>query len=249
MDRKLTDLALYRAGWGDNSIALDDDLTTEPADVLDSLPRLIRVRRTRGLADFLSWPDRSGRALQCLFQIVPVGRPGSSRLMAAEAVRRASRADTCEIELVDGWRGEPYFWGNRSLHEEEMEAAVHGMPPGTDLQLMSVPAPHDDDARRARILKSDGDKAVLFIAHSPQEAAILSGAVERLQEAGMLTQVAGEEHPAQGTALARTRYARTDGQAPTVTRWLGGHGTRAQQAVEGRSSRWPAVRRWRDPLS
>lgn len=40
MDRKLTDLALYRAGWGDNS-----------------------------------------------------------------------------IELVDGWRGEPYFWGNRSLHE------------------------------------------------------------------------------------------------------------------------------------
>ena len=21
------------------------------------------------------------------------------------------------IELVDGWRGEPYFWGNRSLHE------------------------------------------------------------------------------------------------------------------------------------
>ena len=64
MDRKLTDLALYRAGWGDNSIALDDDLTTEPADVIDSLPRLTRVRCTRGLADFLSWPDRSGRALQ-----------------------------------------------------------------------------------------------------------------------------------------------------------------------------------------
>ncbi len=136
MDRKLTDLALYRAGWGDNSIALDDDLTTEPADVIDSLPRLIRVRCTRGLADFLSWPDRSGRALQCLFQIEPVGRPGSSRLMAAEAVRRASRADACEIELVDGWRGEPYFWGNRSLHEEEIEAAVHGMPPGADLQLI-----------------------------------------------------------------------------------------------------------------
>ena len=249
MDRKLTDLALYRAGWGDNSIALDDDLTTEPADVLDSLPRLIRVRRTRGLSDFLSWPDRSGRALQCLFQIVPVGRPGSSQLMAAEAVRRASRADACEIELVDGWRGEPYFWGNRSLHEEEIEAAVHGMPPGADLQLTVVPAPHDDDARRACILKSDGDTAVLFIAHSPQEAAMLSGAVERLQEAGMLTQVAGEEHPVQGPALARTRYARTDGQAPTVTRWLGGHGTRAQQAVERRSSRWPAVQRWRDPLS
>ena len=249
MDRKLTDLALYRAGWGDNSIALDNALTTEPADDLDALPRLIRVRCTPAMANFLSWTDRSGCALQCLYQIEPVGRLGPTRLMAAEAVRRASRADTCEIELVDGWRGEPYFWGNRSLHEEEIEAAVHGMPPGTDLHLTVVPAPHDDDARRACILKSDGDTAVLFIAHSPQEAAILSGAVERLQEAGMLTQVAGEDHPAQGAALARTRYARTDGQAPTVTRWLGGHGTRAQQAVERRSSRWPAVQRWRDPLS
>ena len=169
--------------------------------------------------------------------------------MAAEAVRRASSGGTCEIELVDGWRGEPHYWGNRPLQEEEIEAAVHGMLPDTDLQLLSVPTPDDDDASRARILKSDGDRAVLFIAHSPQEAIILSGAAERLQEAGMLIQVAGECHPAKGSALARTRYARTDGQAPTVTRWLGGHGTRAQQAVERRSSRWPAVQRWRDPLS
>ena len=64
MDRKLTGVALYRAGWGDNSIALDDDLTTEPADALDALPRLIRVAWTPVLADFLSWPDRSGCALQ-----------------------------------------------------------------------------------------------------------------------------------------------------------------------------------------
>ena len=249
MDRKLTDLALYRAGWGDNSIALDDDLTTEPADALDALPRLIRVRRTRGLAEFLSWPDRSGYALQCLYQIEPVGRLGPARLMAAEAVRRATGADVCEIELVDGWPGDPHYWGNRPLHEEEIEAAVHGMPHDTDLQLIGGPAPHDGDAVRASILKSDGDRAVLFIAHSPQEAAILSGAVERLREAGMLIQVAGEEHPVQGSAVTRTRYARTDGQAPTVTSWLGGHGTRAQHVVERRSSRWPAAQRWRDPPS
>ncbi len=102
MDRKLTDLALYRAGWGDNSIGLDDDLTTEPADALDALPRLIRVRCTPELADFLSWPDRSGCALQCLYQIEPVGCLGPTRLMAADAVRRATSADVCEIELVDG---------------------------------------------------------------------------------------------------------------------------------------------------
>ena len=249
MDRKLADLALFRAGWGHNSLALDDDLTTEPADALDALPRLIRVRCTPALADFLAWPDRSGCALQCLYQIEPVGRRGPTRLMAAEAVGRATSAGVCELELVDGWRGEPYFWGNRPLREEEIEAAVHGMPTDTDLQLLSVPAAHDDDARRARILKSDGDAAVLFIAHAPQEAAILSGAVERLREAGMLIQVAGEEHPVQGSAVTRTRYARTDGQAPTVTSWLGGHGTRAQQVVERRSSRWPAAQRWRDPPS
>lgn len=249
MDRKLTDLALYRAGWGDNAIGLDDDLATEPADALDALPRLIRVGRTPALAAFLSWPDRSGCALQCLYRIEPVGRRGPTRLMAAEAVRRATGADVCEIELVDGWPGDPHYWGNRPLHEEEIEAAIHGMPPDTDLQLIGVPAPHDDDARSARILKSDGDRAVLFIAHSPQEAAVLSSAVERLQKTGMLIPVAGEEQPMQDRAVTRTRYARTDGQAPTITRWLGGHGTRAQQAVERRSSRWPAAQRWRDPLS
>ena len=150
MDGKLTDLALYRAGWGDNSIALDDALTTEPADDLNALPRLIRAKCTPAMANFLSWTDRSGCALQCLYQIEPVGRLGPTRLMAAEAVRRASRADSCEIELVDGWRGEPYFWGNRSLHEEEMEAAVHGMPPGTDLQLMSDPGYFGEVEQRFR---------------------------------------------------------------------------------------------------
>ena len=54
MDRTLTDLALYRAGWGDNSVGLDDELTTEPADALDALPRLISVSYTRRLAEFLS---------------------------------------------------------------------------------------------------------------------------------------------------------------------------------------------------
>ena len=248
MDRKLTDLALYRAGWGDNSITLDDDPTTEPANALDALPRLIRVAWTPELADFLSWPHRSGCALQCLYRIEPVDRRGSTRLMAAEAVRRTTSADACEIELVDGCPGEPHYWGNRQLHQEEIEAAVHGMLANAELQVLSVPALDSDNTGRPRILKSEDDPAVLFIAHSPQEAGILSRAVERLHDTGMLIQVAGEEHPMKGSALARTRYARTDKQAAMVTRWLGGHGTRAQQPVERRSSPWPAVRRWQDPL-
>ena len=248
MDRKLTDLALYRAGWGDNSITLDDDPTTEPANALDALPRLIRVAWTPELADFLSWPHRSGCALQCLYQIEPVDRRGSTRLMAAEAVRRTTSAGACEIELVDGWPGEPHYWGNRQLHQEEIEAAVHGMRANAELQVLSVPALDSDNTGRPRILKSEDEPAVLFIAHSPQEAGILSRAVERLHDTGMLIQVAGEEHPMKGSALARTRYARTDKQAAMVTRWLGGHGTRAQQAVERRSSPWPTVRRWQDPL-
>ncbi len=148
MDRKLTDLALYRAGWGDNSITLDDDPTTEPANALDALPRLIRVAWTPELADFLSWPHRSGCALQCLYQIEPVDRRGSTRLMAAEAVRRTTSAGACEIELVDGWPGEPHYWGNRQLHQEEIEAAVHGMRANAELQVLSVPALDSDNTGR-----------------------------------------------------------------------------------------------------
>ena len=65
MDGKLTDLALYRAGWGDNSIALDDALTTEPADDLNALPRLIRAKCTPAMAVAMFSQD----ATACLQEI------------------------------------------------------------------------------------------------------------------------------------------------------------------------------------
>ena len=98
--------------------------------------------------------------------------------MTAEAVKRSCSGKTFEIELVKGWPGEPYYWGNRSVHEEEVEAAIHGMAPNGELQLLSVRAERDtSDKPRARILKSKDDTALLFIANQPEEAKIFSGVV------------------------------------------------------------------------
>ena len=246
MNRNLIDFTLNRAGWG-GSHSLDLDVRhIEVARDPEALPNLLRVEASGPLVDILSWPERSGCALQCLYALGPVDRNAPATLMAAEAVRRSDNGETCEIELVKGWPGEPYYWGNRSVHEEEVEAAIHGMAPTNGLQLLSIPAERDTgDMPRARILKSGDDTAVLFIARTEEEAEMLAGVVERLCDTGALVQRTGEIHPLEGSAMAGTEYQRTDKAAPRVTRWLGGHGTRSQQAAEQRiGTRWPLPVRW-----
>ena len=225
MSKKLIDFTLYRAGWGDSQ-SLDLDVgQIKPKRDPETLPNLLQVTANGPLADILSWPERSGCALQCQYAHSPVGSDNRREtLMIAEAVKCSCRGRTFEIELVDGWRGEPHYWGNRRVHEEEVEAAIHGMAPNGELQLLSFPPGRDtSDKPRARILKSKDDTAVLFIAIQPEEAEILSGVVERLRESRVLVHM-GKVN----------LYQRTDKKAPLVTRWLGGHGTRAQQALEQR---------------
>ena len=245
MSKKLIDFTLNRAGWGDvQSLDLDVRQIETVRDP-ETLPNLLRVTANGPLADILSWPERSGCALQCQFALSLVG---GEKLMTAEAVKCSGRGETFEIELVEGWRGEPHYWGNRRVHEEEVEAAIHGMTPNGELQLLSFPTGRDTyDRPRARILKSKDDTAVLFIASTLEEARILSGVVERLCDTGVLVHT-GEIHPPDSSSIVGAKYQRTDKKAPLVTRWLGGHGTRAQQAIEQRigthghvAERWSGV--------
>ena len=210
-----------------------------------TLPNLLGVTATRPLADMLSWPERSGCALQCQFALSPVGGDNPQTLMTAEAVKYSCSGETFEIELVDGWRGKPHYWGNRRVHEEEVEAAIHGMVPNGELQLLGFPTERDTyDRLRARILESKDDTAVLFIANTLEEASILSGVVERLCDTGVLVHT-GEVHPPANSSLVGTKYQRTDKKAPLATRWLGGHGTRDQQAIEQRiGAHWHVPVRW-----
>ena len=218
-----------------NSHSLDLDVRQiEAARNPETLPNLLQVKANGPLADILSWPERSGCALQCQYALSPVGGNNPEALMTAEAVKRSCSGETFEIELVKGWPGEPYYWGNRSVHEEEVEAAIHGMAPNGELQLLSVGAERDtSDKPRARILKSKDDTALLFIANQPEEAKILSGVVERLCDTRVLVHTR-EVHPPDSSSMVGANYQRTDKKAPLVTRWLGGHGTRAQQALEQR---------------
>ncbi len=246
MSRRLIDFTLHRAGWG-NRHSLDLDVRQiEAARDLETLPNLLRVKANRPLADILSWPERSGCALQCQYSLSPVGGNNPDTLMIAEAVEWSCSGETFEIELVKGWPGEPHYWGNRSVYEEEVEAAIHGMAPNGKLQLLSVPAGRDThETPRARILKSRDDTAVLFIAHSLEEAEILSGVVERLCDTGVLVQHTGDVYPLDGSLMVGAKYQRTDKKASRVTRWLGGHGTRCQQAIEQRvGAPWPIPERW-----
>ena len=207
MSKELIDCTLNRAGWGD-SHALDLDVRqVKAARDPETLPNLLRVTATEPLADILSWPERSGCALQCQYALRPVGsdKPRET-LMIAEAVKHSCRGETFEIELVDGWRGEPHYWGNRRVHEEEVEAAIHGMAPTGELQLLSVRAGRDtSDTPRAQILQSKGDTAVLFIAIQPEEAKILSGVVERLRESSVLVHT-GEVHPPDSSSMGGSNY-------------------------------------------
>ena len=242
MSKELIDVTLNRAGWGD-SHSLDLDVRQiKPERDPETLPNLLRVTATEPLADILSWPERSGCALQCQYALRPVGSDKPlETLMIAEAVKYSCRGETFEIELVDGWRGEPHYWGNRRVHEEEVEAAIHGMAPKGDLQLLSVRAGCDtSDTPRAQILQSKDDTAVLFIAIQPEEAEILSGVVERLRESRVLVHT-GEVHPPDSSSMVGANYQRTDKTAPPITRWLGGPGTRAQQALEPRFGAHPHV--------
>ena len=240
MSRELIDCTLNRAGWG-NSHSLDLDVRQIVVRDPETLPNLLRVTATAPLADILSWPERSGCALQCQYKLSPVGGNNPETLMTAEAVKYSCRGETFEIELVDGWPGEPYYWGNRSVHEEEVEAAIHGMALNGELQLLSVRAERDAyDTPRARILKSKDDTAVLFVAIQPEEAKILSGVVERLRESRVLVHT-GEVHPPDSSSMVGVNYQRTDQKAPRVTRWRGGPGTRAQQALERRIGAHPHV--------
>ncbi len=247
VSRRLLDLTLHRAGWGKGqSLDLDVD-RIEPALDPEILPNLLRVEASEPLSDLVSWPSRSGCALQCLYSLSPEGA-GPTTLRSAEAVERSTNGEGVEIELVRGWPGEPHYWGNRSVHEEEVEAAIHGLAPDHELQLLSIPA--EDDARRgsgARILKSEDDTAVLFIAHSLDEAMILSGVVDRLCETGVLVRGAGDASASSaGSQMVGASLHRTDKSAPLVTRWLGGYGTRSQQAIEARDGApWPVPDRWR----
>ncbi|MCY4661656.1 MAG: hypothetical protein OXF93_17900 [Acidobacteria bacterium] len=246
MSRRLLDLTLHRAGWGrGQSLELDVEQTVTARDP-DTLPNLLRVRASGPLSDLLSWPSRSGCALQCLYSLSPVGR-GPTTLRSAEAVVRSSSAEEVEIELVRGWPGEPHYWGNRSVHEEEVETAIHGLAPDDRLVLLSLPAERADrGGSRARILKSEDDAAVLFIAHSPEEAWVLSGVVDRLCDTGVLVQRTSDEFAPGGSQMAAASFRRTDRKAPFVTRWMGGYGTRCQQAIERREGApWPAPDRWR----
>ena len=241
MSKRLIDFTLHRAGWGKgHSLELEIRQIAAAQD-LEVLPNLLQVAADEPLADILSWPERAGCALQCLYSLRPVGGHGPTMIRTAEAVKRCTCGKTFEIELVEGWPGEPHYWGNRSVHEEEVEAAIHGMAPNAELQLLSVPAERaTDDTPRARILKSGDDTGVLFIASSLEEARILAGVVERLCDNDVLTQYTGEVYPLDGSSMAGDEYRRTDKKAPPVTRWLGGHGSRSQQAVEQRAGApWP----------
>ena len=141
--------------------------------------------------------------------------------MVAEAVKYSCSGEMFEIELVDGRRGKPHYWGNRSVHEEEVEAAIYGMAPNGELQLLSVRAERDTyDTPRARILQSKDDTAVLFIAIQPEEAKILSGVVERLCDIDVLVQQTGEVYPPDSSSMVGAKYQRTDKKAPLVIRWL-----------------------------
>ena len=245
MSKKPIDFTLNRAGLG-NGQSLDLDVgQIETVGDPETLPNLLRVTANGPLADILSWPERSGCALQCQFALSPVGGDNPKTLMTAEAVRYSCRGETFEIELVEGWRGEPHYWGNRQVHEEEVEAAIHGMAPNGELQLLGFPTERDAyDRPRARILKSRDDTAVLFIASTLEEASILSGVVGRLCDTAVLVPT-GEVHPPDSSSLIGAKYRRTDKKAPLVTRWLGGHGTRAQQAIEQRiGAHWHVPERW-----
>ena len=248
MSRRLLDLTLYRAGWGKDQ-SLDVDVQQiETARDPEILPNLLRAKASGPLFDLVTWPARSGCAVQCLFSLSPVGR-GPATLRSAEAVgvEGSSNDEQVEIELVDGWPGEPHYWGNRSVHEEEVEAAIHGLVPDDELVLLSVPAERDaHGGSRARIAKSEDDAAVLFIAHSLDEASILSGVVNRLCDTGVLVQCTSEATSPGSARLVGSNYQRTDKSAPRVTRWLGGYGTRSQQAIERRGgAQWPVPDRWR----
>ena len=245
MSRRLLDFTLYRAGWGKGQSLTLDVEQIEVARDPEILPNLLRVRAGGPLPGLVSWPARSGCALQCLYSLSPVGR-GPTTLRTAEAVTRISSAENVEIELVKGWPGEPHYWGNRSAHEEEVEAAIHGMAPDDELELLSVPGERDaHGAARARILKSEDDAAVLFIAHSLDEARVLSGVVDRLCDTGVLARRASEVPSPEGSPAVGANCRRTDKSAPLVTRWLGGHGTRSQQAIERRGGApWPVPDRW-----
>ena len=212
----------------------------------DTLPNLLRVEAGGPLSDLVSWPSRSGCALQCLYSLSPEGG-GPTTLRSAEAVERSRNPEEVEIELVRGWPGEPHYWGNRSVHEEEVEAAIHGLTPDDELLLLSVPG--ERDARGgsgARILKSEDDTAVLFIARSLEEAKVLSGVVDRLCDTGVLVRGGSDASSSAGSQMVGASFERTDKRAPLVTRWLGGYGTRCQQAIEGRDGApWPVPDRWR----
>ena len=244
--RRLLDFTVCRAGWGKGQSL---DLDVEKIEVVQNpeiLPNLLRVRTSEPLSDFVSWPSRSGCALQCLYSLSPVGG-GPTTLRTAEAVMRSSNTDEVEIELVSGWPGEPHYWGNRSVHDEEVEAAIHGLMPDGEFVLLSVPAEHDTQGPpRARILRSEDDAAVLFIAHSLDEASTLANVTDRLCDTGVLARCTSDASPLDGTQLIGTSFRRTDRSAPLVTRWLGGHGTRSQQEMERRDrARWPVPERWR----
>ena len=70
MSRKPIAFTLNRAGWG-NGHSLDLDVrrietTRDP----ETLPNLFRIQADKPLADILSWPERSGCALQCQYETV-----------------------------------------------------------------------------------------------------------------------------------------------------------------------------------
>ena len=245
MSRRLLDFTLHRAGWGKGqSLDLDVDRIELACDP-EILPNLLRVRASGPLTDLVSWPCRSGCALQCLYSLSPEGG-GPTTLGSAEAVGRSSKPDEVEIELVRGWPGEPHYWGNRSVHEEEVEAAIHGLAPDDELLLLSVPGERDlRGGSGSRILKSRDDTAVLFIAHLLDEARVLSGVVDRLCDTGVLVPGASDAPKSAGSQMVGVSFQRTDKRAPLVTRWLGGHGTRSQQAIEARDGTpWPVPDRW-----
>ena len=247
MSGRLRDLTLYRAGWGDGqSLALDVQ-QIETARDPDVLPNLLRVETSGPLSDLLSWPVRSGCALQCLYSLSPVGR-GPVTLRSAEAVEGGNSDGRVEIEIVKGWPGEPRYWGDRSVHEEEVEAAIHGLAPDDELASLSVPGERDENGGPgARIVRSEDDEAVLFIARSREESSILWGVVDRLCDTGVLLRCTSEPSSPGDSRMAASSFRRTDKAAPRVTRWLGGYGTRSQRAIEGRSGTpWPVVDRWRE---
>ena len=69
MSKKLIDFTLNRAGWGDGQ-SLDLDVgQIETMRDPETLPNLLQVTANGTLADILSWPERSGCALQCQFAL------------------------------------------------------------------------------------------------------------------------------------------------------------------------------------